>query len=59
MSSTLFLCSFVSEPVFAPQKSVLVTLNLQINCYGPGDGKSVSVHAGALGKLCGDWQDWE
>lgn len=60
MNSTLFPCSFLSQnPFFAPQKSVLVTLNLQMNCYGCGGGKSVSIHAGALGKWCGDGQDWE
>lgn len=58
-SPGLFLCSFGTVPVFPLQQSVLVTLILWIDCYGPGDGESGSVGAGALGERCCDRQDWE
>lgn len=41
-----------------PATVCIVTLILRIDRYGPGDGESSSVSAGALGKRCCDRQGW-
>ena len=47
-SPALFPCSFGAEPASPLQQSLLATLILWIDRYGPGGGESSSVSVGAL-----------